>query len=165
MTYSIIAAVGKEREIGIGEKGRDKLPWHLPDDLRRFRQLTVGHSVIMGRKTFESIGRPLPDRQNIVVTRDENYQAEGCLVVHSLEEAFGLTADEEESFIIGGEQLYIQALPFANRMYITHVDTTVEEAQTFFPEFDKNDWRTVRSEDCPSDLLPTTFVVYERKKE
>ncbi|MDO8498015.1 MAG: dihydrofolate reductase, partial [bacterium] len=129
---SMIAAIGKRRELG----KENKLLWHIPSDMKRFRQITVNHAVIMGRKTYESIGRPLPKRTNIVVTRDINFKADGCIVVHSLEEGIevGKTHEKEELFIIGGAQIYTQGLQYADRLYMTLIDGEFD-ADAFFPEY------------------------------
>jgi dihydrofolate reductase len=137
MIVSLIAAVGKNREIG--KDG--KLPWRLPADLSRFRELTKGHAVIMGRKTYESIGRPLPDRENFVVTRQADYEAPGCIVVGSLAGAIK-QARGDEAFVIGGAEIYREALPYAARMYLTEIDETFP-ADTYFPEFDRALWHEV----------------------
>jgi len=165
MTISMIGAMGKSRELGFG----NKLPWHLPDDLKRFKELTRGHAVIMGRKTFESIGRPLPERKNIVITRDHAYVAPGCTVVGSFEEALKEARDTEgdgEVFIIGGAEIYKLALPMADKMYLTFVDAE-READAFFPEFKEGEWNVVQEESHPADdrhLYAFTFRVYERIK-
>ncbi len=139
MTLSIIAALGRNRAIGY----QNTLPWRLPADLQRFKQLTMGHHLLMGRKTFESIGRPLPGRTSIIITRQADYKAEGCLIVHSLEEAIAIaqTRGEQEAFVIGGADIYAQALPLADRMYLTWVDAE-PEADVFFPAFDELGWET-----------------------
>src|ERR1700688_558975 len=123
-TISIVAAMGRNREIGKG----NQLLWHIPGDLKRFKQLTMGHPVIMGRKTFESIvsklGKPLPGRTNIVISRDKNWSYKGAVIAHSLEEAFSKASntDSEEVFIGGGSQIYEQALPHVDRLYLTLID-------------------------------------------
>jgi len=128
---SIIAAIGKNNELG----KKNKLLWSLPADMKHFKEITSGHAVIMGRKTFESIGRALPNRKNIVVTRDLKYKKDGVEIVHSLEEALGLFKDkDEEVFIIGGAEVYKQAMSFADKLYITHVEAEDKDADTFFPE-------------------------------
>lgn len=129
---SIIAAMDENRGIGRG----NKLLWHIPEDLKRFRELTRGHPVIMGRTTFESIGKSLPERTNIIVTRDTTYKAEGCLITHSLEDAIKLAKekDRHELFIIGGGQIYAQALPSADKLYVTLVQGRYG-ADTFFPDY------------------------------
>lgn len=137
MIVSIIAAMDRKRGIGVD----NKLPWRLSADLKRFRELTMGHHIIIGRKTFESIGRPLPGRRMIVVTRDSNYKAEGCDLAHSLEDAIDLARErgESEAFICGGAEIYAQSIDVADRMYLTFVDAEVA-ADTFFPEFDEREW-------------------------
>jgi dihydrofolate reductase len=137
MKLSIIAALGRNRAIGY----QNQLPWRLPADLQRFKQLTLGHHILMGRKTFESIGRPLPGRTSIIITRQPEYKVEGCLVVHSLEEAIALAKarGEQEAFVIGGADIYAQALSIADRMYLTLVEAA-PEADAFFPAFDEKDW-------------------------
>lgn len=140
---ALIAAVSLN-----GVIGRDGgLPWHIPEDLKHFRRNTVGHAIIMGRKTWESIGRPLPKRRNIVVTRQQGLRIEGCEVVHSLDEALSLARDgDEEPRVIGGASLYEEALPRATRLLLTEVQQQVE-GDTFFPEWDEAAWsETSRSE-------------------
>ena len=151
---SIIVATGKNREIG----AKNKLLWKIPEELKRFKEITTGHPIIMGRKTHESIGRVLPNRINIIITRDSNYQVEGALIAHSLEEAIkiaqgnvvipakaGIQAkdnwilnqvqDDNEIFIIGGGEIFEQALPLADKLYLTLVDAEFPEADSFFPEY------------------------------
>lgn len=137
MTLSIIAALGRNRAIGY----QNQLPWRLPADLQRFKQLTMGHHLLMGRKTFESIGRPLPGRTSIIITRQLDYEAEGCLIAHSLDDAIALAKSrgEQEAFVIGGADIYAQALSVADRMYLTFVEAE-PEADAFFPTFDESDW-------------------------
>jgi len=129
---SIIAIIGKNRELGKD----NRLLWDIPEDMKRFRELTYERPVIMGRKTHESIGKRLEGRDNIIVTRDENYQASGCTVVSSLEEAikYGKQINTEEIFVIGGEQIYRQALPYTDKLYLTVVDKEAK-ADSFFPEY------------------------------
>ncbi|UCH53913.1 MAG: dihydrofolate reductase [Pseudomonadota bacterium] len=134
--------MAQNRVIGI----KNGLPWHLPNDLKHFRRITTGHPIIMGRKNFESIGKPLPQRTNIVVTRDRNYSAPGCIVVHSLAEALAAAEPASEAFIIGGAQIYEQALPTAKRMHLTLVHADVS-GDTRFPDFVWSDWRIVDRED------------------
>jgi dihydrofolate reductase len=131
---SIIAA--HDDRLGIGKD--NKLPWYIPEDLRRFKRLTLDHPVIMGRKTFESIGKPLPERTNIIITRNANYQANGCIICTSLEQAIqkATEIDQNEIFIIGGASVYKQALPFAGKLYITKVNG-VYDCDTFFPNYEK----------------------------
>jgi dihydrofolate reductase len=125
--------------------GGNALLWHIREDLRRFKRITTGHPVVMGRKTFESMGRALPLRCNVVISRQKDYAAPGCEVVASLEAAIAPFAPEEEVFIIGGAEIYRQALPLADRLYITWVDADFE-GDTFFPEFDPARWEEVSSE-------------------
>ncbi len=163
MTISLIAALGDGNN-AIGFEG--KIPWHLPADFKRFKELTLGHPVIMGQKTFESIGKPLPDRTNIVITNNADYHAEGCLVTHSLEEAFEVVKAVDEVFVIGGGQIYRLALPMAQKLYITKVHGAFE-GDTFFPYIDENEWKLLNSEPHLKDEknpFDYTFCVYERKK-
>jgi len=161
MIVSIIAALDRNRGIGIG----NQLPWRLPADLKRFRELTMGHHIIVGRKTFESIGKPLPGRQMIIVTRDRGYSAAG-LVVHSIEEAIDLARERPESevFVCGGAGIYAQAISLADVMYLTLVDAEVA-ADAFFPAFDQRDWEERESLHHPADgrnQYPFTFKVMTR---
>ncbi|RDL42810.1 type 3 dihydrofolate reductase [Marinomonas piezotolerans] len=144
---SLIVAMSTNRVIGVN----NALPWHLPNDLKYFKQVTMGKPIIMGRNTYESIGRPLPGRRNIVITRNPDYQAEGIDVVSSLEEAIKLGEDiclidgHEEVMVIGGAQIYELALPRADRLYITHVDTHLE-GDAFFPEVPWQNYEKVGEE-------------------
>jgi dihydrofolate reductase len=163
MRLSIIVAVAENGVIGRG----NELPWRLSDDLKRFKRLTMGHAVIMGRKTWESIGRPLPGRRMIIVTRQLNYQAEGCVLAGDLPAACGLAASPgaEEAFIIGGAEIYRQALPLADRLYVTRVHAVVE-GDKLFPEYDASRWRMTHSEEFAADdknEFATTFETYEKK--
>jgi dihydrofolate reductase len=161
MKISIIAAIGKNRELGF----KNKLLWHLSDDLKRFKNLTTSHAIVMGRKTYESIGKPLANRQNIVITRDPAYEAPGCTVVHSMDEAVKAAGESGgEIFVMGGAEIYKLALPYANKMYLTSVDAALE-ADAYFPEFDQSEWRVVKEEPHAADEKhPYRFVfrVYER---
>lgn len=158
---SLIAAIARN-----GVIGRDNdLPWHLPADLQFFKRTTCGHAIILGRRNYESIGRPLPNRTNIVITRDKNYKAQGCVVAHSIDEAIALAGDDEEIFIIGGSQVYAQALDCVTRMYITEVDTDAD-GDVLFPEFDKSQWQEVSREPHTADDqndYAFDFVMLERK--
>ncbi|OGC88788.1 hypothetical protein A2419_03490 [Candidatus Adlerbacteria bacterium RIFOXYC1_FULL_48_26] len=160
---SIVVAVGKNRELGLG----GKLLWHIPEDLKRFKALTLGHPVVMGRKTFESIvailGKPLPGRTNIVITRDTNWSYEGVLVFHSLEEALAKARelDQEEIHIGGGADLYAQALPFVDRLYLTLIDDT-KEADTFFPGYESEFTKEISREQHEHEGLKYTWVTLER---
>jgi len=142
---TLIAAMGRNRAIGLD----GKMPWHLPGELKHFKASTMGKTIVMGRKTWESIGRALPGRQNIVVTRNPTYLAENCLVVSSLGEAL-LQAVSNEIMIIGGGQLYRQALPLAHRMILTRVDCE-PKADTWFPDWPEEDWQEVSSRSQPAD--------------
>lgn len=130
MKISIIAAIGKNNEIG----KENKLLWHLPADLKNFKEITSGNPVIMGRKTFESIGKVLPNRKNIIITRDKKYKIDNAETVHSIEEALTLCKKENEVFVIGGSEIYKQAMSFADKLYITEVETEDKKADAFFPE-------------------------------
>lgn len=160
MILSVIAAIGKNNELGKD----NKLLWDLPADMRHFRETTSGHPVIMGRKTFESIGRALPKRRNVVITRDTNYTHEGIEVVHSLQEALNLFKDSsEEAFIIGGAEIYKQSLPFANRLYITRVESNFD-ADAFFPEIG-TEWKETFQDSYAPDAehaFPSSFIIYEK---
>lgn len=146
MMISLIVAASSNNVIG-----RDGgLPWHLPDDLRLFKRVTTGKPVIMGRRTFESIGKPLPDRRNIVMTRDPDYAATGCEVVSSVSEAIDLVGGADEVMIIGGGQVYRDFLPRADRIYLTRVQEEVA-GDTFFPEIDETAWQLVSSEHHDAD--------------
>ena len=138
MIISIIVAMDRNGVIGL----EGDLPWHLSSDLKHFRAITMGKPLIMGRKTHESIGRPLPGRKNIVLTRSKDFLAEGCVVVNSQEQALELVADVEEVMFMGGAGIYDEALSHANRLYLTEVHADVN-GDVYFPEFDKIDWLDV----------------------
>ena len=162
MILSIIAAIGKN-----GELGKDnKLLWNLPADMKHFREMTSGHAIIMGRKTYESIGRPLPNRRNIVITRDNSYMLDGVLVVHSLEEAINLFSDSgEEVFIIGGALIYNLSFNIADKIYITEIGKEFD-ADVFLPKINLDVWREISREEHDSDdknLIPYSFITYLRK--
>nr|WP_241242204.1 type 3 dihydrofolate reductase [Thalassotalea sp. G2M2-11] len=147
--------------------GKDNdMPWHLPADLAYFKKTTLGKPVIMGRKTFESIGRPLPGRQNIVISRDQQYHAQGVETATSVEQALSLAGDVEEVMVIGGGAIYEHCLPAADRLYITHIDAAIE-GDTKFPSYDtENDWQKVNSEIVPADsknAYQLDFAVYQRR--
>jgi dihydrofolate reductase len=166
MIISLIAALGKNRVIG---KNND-LPWHLPDDMKYFMNTTKAHHVIMGRKNYESIPekfRPLPNRTNIVVSRQKNYQAPNCTLVNSLEAGIELArkAGEQELFIIGGAEIYSQALQYATRLYLTEIDEVIE-GDTYFPTVNMADWQEVSRIHHGRDdrhAHSFDFVVYEKK--
>lgn len=163
MTVSIIAAVANNNVIG-----RDnKLPWHMPGDLKWFKKLTTGHHVLMGRKTFQEFSKPLPGRVNVVITRNPNWFAEGVAIARSLDEAISKAeaAGDTEIFVIGGAEIFAQVLHRADRMYITRIHAE-PEGDTFFPEFDDvNEWKLVDSEHLEADeknAYPYSFLIYER---
>ncbi|MEJ2078959.1 MAG: dihydrofolate reductase [Acidobacteriota bacterium] len=161
MSISIIAAMGTNRVIGRG----NGLPWNLPADTRFFKETTRGHPVIMGRKTFDTMGKPLPGRRNIVITRRPHLEIPGAEVVSSLEAALSLVnVQEEEVFIIGGSEIYEMALAIADRMYLTLIHESFE-GDTFFPEFDESDWVVVSRRDHEADERNPhafSFLTYER---
>lgn len=147
--------------------GKDNdMPWHLPADLAYFKKTTLGKPIIMGRKTYESIGRPLPGRQNIVISRDVNYQAVGVDCATSVEQALILAGDVEEVMVIGGGAIYRHCLPFAHRLYITHIKANIE-GDTEFPEYDTdNDWQLTQSTQFSADEknnFDLDFCIYQRK--
>ncbi len=157
---SVIAALAKNRVIGI----ENRLPWRLPEDLAHFKALTLGHPVLMGRKTFESLGRPLPGRTNIVITRNPDYCRDGCVVAGSIPDALALCRDAGEIFFIGGAELYAQAIPLADRLYLTEVDIEAE-GDAWFPDFERAAFReTARAAHTgeKGDPLRFDFVVYDR---
>jgi dihydrofolate reductase len=156
---AIIAALARNRVIGRG----NRLPWHLPHDLRHFKRLTLGRPIIMGRRTWESLPGLLPDRTHIVITRDPGYRADGAVVVHSLDAALA-AAGGEEALVVGGAALYAQALPRAWRLHLTLVDAEIE-GDTFFPAIDPAEWREVARENHAADerhAYPFAFVTLER---
>ena len=157
---SVIAALAKNRVIGI----ENRLPWRLPEDLAHFKALTLGHPVLMGRKTFESLGRPLPGRTNVVITRNRDYRPAGCLVADSIPAAIALCGDADEVFFIGGAELYAQVIPLADRLYLTEVDIDAT-GDAWFPEYDERAFREVSRVPCTGsrgDALRFDFVVLER---
>ncbi len=172
MIISLIAAIGKNNELG---KGNDLL-WKLPADIKYFKEKTSGHTVIMGRKTFESIGRPLPNRQNIVITRDTNYIPTGVEIVHSLNEALKIASleqgkkfeenqEEVEIFIIGGAQIYAEAMEKANKLYITHIEAEDKDADAFFPEIIPIVFGEIsRETHTPDEKNPLPYAFVEYKK-
>jgi len=159
-TVSIIVAMAKNRVIG---KDND-MPWHLPADLKHFRKVTTGKPIIMGRKTYESIGRPLPKRHNIIISRNSDYKVDGCDVVSSLDEAVTIAGEVEELFIIGGGFLYNQTIDQVDKLYLTFIDLDVE-GDTFFPEYDHLNIKKIvselhqKDENNPYDYEFTEFIV------
>ena len=159
---TIIAAIGNNNELG---KGND-LIWHLPADLKRFKKRTTGHAIIMGRNTFESIGKPLPNRRSIIITRNTSYQKEGCEIVHSLEDAIELIASQEDAFIIGGAQIYKEAMEknVVDQLDITKVHQDFD-ADVFFPAIDSMVWEEVSIENFSPDeknLFTYSFINYKK---
>lgn len=154
---SIIVAMARNRVIGAG----GKLPWHLPSDLKRFKALTMGHHIIMGRKTFESIGRILPGRTSVVISRNPGYQPSGALVAGSLSAALTLAGSDSEVFVIGGEEIFREALPVANRIYATEIALGYE-GDVYFPVIDRKQWQEVSRETFAEAQIRGRFVTYER---
>lgn len=161
MNVTLICAVGENNSLG----KENRLLWHLPDDFIRFKSLTMGHSIIMGRKTFESLPNPLPKRKNIVITRQKNYAPAGCIVVSSLEEALQeAQKDDENPYVIGGGEIYRLAMPLATTLEITRVHS-VFQADTFFPEIDPLQWKLIKTEYHPKDekhAFDFTFETYQK---
>lgn len=156
---SLIVACANQRVIGIN----NTLPWHLPEDLKRFRALTTGHHIIMGRKTYESLGRLLPNRTTVIVTRNPKYQVAGALIVNSLQAALQLCQNDEEPFLIGGAELYQHGLALATKLYITQVALEVK-GDAFFPEIDFSQWQLVEKTDhVSSNGLQYSDLIYTKK--
>jgi len=159
MIISIIVAIAENHAIGKD----NKLLWYLPNDLKHFKTITSGHTVIMGRKTYDSVGKPLPNRRNIVITR-QHIDIAGCEVVNSLQEALALCKTEEEVFIVGGAEIYRQAIPITNKIYLTIVHQNFE-GDTYFPEIEENIWVETEREDYQPDeknKLAYSFITLER---
>lgn len=162
MIVSLIAAVDEKG--GIGRE--NKIPWHLSSDLRRFKKITMGHYLIAGRKTYESIDGPLPGRKMIIVTRQPNYSATGYIIVNSLIAALQLASDQQETevFIIGGGEIFSQAIKFADKIYLTRVHTNIS-ADVFFPKMNNDQWETITSEKVlqdEKDDFPSDFIILSR---
>lgn len=159
---SLLYAMDKNRLIG----RNNQLPWHLPQDLAYFKRVTMDHKIVMGRKTFDSIGKPLPGRENIIITRDKNYLCDGCKVLHSIDELLELSSShkDEEIFVIGGAEIFKEILPFSDRLYITYIHHEFE-GDTFFPPTNESEWKMIskepgiKNEKNPYDY---EFVVYEK---
>jgi dihydrofolate reductase len=159
MTVSIIVAIGENHAIGKS----NQLLWHMPNDLKHFKDITSGRTIIMGRKTFDSVGKPLPRRRNIVVTR-QDITIPGCEVVKSIEDGLALCKDEDEVFIGGGAEIYKLAMHLTDRIYLTIIHKSFD-ADTFFPEIDKNEWKEILREDYQADEknpYPYSFITLER---
>ena len=155
---SIIVAMSSNRVIGLN----NKLPWHLSEDLKHFKSLTTGHTVIMGRKTYESIGKPLPNRRNIVISRNVNTFYDGVEMTHSLEDAFSISSNDEEVFIIGGSNIYEQSLDLVEQLYITEIKKTFE-GDAFFPDIDKSLWtESSRQDHISADGIEFSFVSLQK---
>jgi dihydrofolate reductase len=155
---SIIVAMSDNYVIGL----KNKLPWHISADLKNFKNITLGNPIIMGRKTYDSIGKPLKDRDNIVISRDNSLKIDGVEVVDSLEKAIFMAAEAPEIFIIGGQQIYQIALPIATHMYVTNVEGNFE-GDAYFPDYNQQEWREVDREDLiTEDNLKFSFLKYER---
>ena len=151
MLISFIVAIANHRVMGLN----NQLPWHLPADLQHFKAITLNKPIVMGRKTYESIGKPLPQRTNIILTHDHDYQAPGCYVVHTLDDVLKVTPEAEEIFIIGGAVIFEAYLPLAQRIYMTIIDAEIE-GDIFFPDFDETKWQLISRE----DHLPDSKNVY-----
>ena len=155
---SLIVAMSQNSVIGLN----NQLPWHIPEDLKNFKKITLNHCVIMGRKTYDSIGKPLKDRRNIVISRNNSLLINGVEVVNSLDKAISMVDDSSEIFIIGGEQIYTISLSLATHLYITKVNANYK-GDAFFPDFIQNDWREVGREDLISESnLNFSFLKYEK---
>ena len=158
---SLIAAIGKNNELGKG----NTLLWHMPEDMKHFREITSGHPVVMWRKTFESLKGPLPKRRNVVITRDKDYKKEGIEVVHSIIDALQLFKKDEEVFIIGGAEIYKQAMPTSDKLYMTHIEAEDKGADAFFPEIIPVVWNEISHEEHQKDEknpFNYIFSVYEK---
>ncbi len=159
---SIIVAVSENNVVG----KENKLPWKLSADLRRLKSLTMGHHIIMGRKTWESLGRPLPGRINVIITSDKNYIAEGGVVVHSLKEALTVSSFDDEIFIFGGGKIFKEAMPQVQKIYMTKVHSIIE-GDIYFPVFNMKEWNETAREDFKADeknQYDYSFVILERRK-
>ena len=162
MKLSIVVACSTNDVIGIN----NQLPWYLPADLKFFKNTTNGHTIIMGRKTFESIGKPLPNRENIVISRAKNFEANGIIVKHSIEDAIDYCKQKEEVFVIGGANIYAQILNKIDRIYLTRVHTIIENGDAFFSIKDTENWKLVSSETHTKDeknIYDYTFEIYEKE--
>jgi dihydrofolate reductase len=158
LKITIIVAASENQVIGY----KNALPWHISEDLKHFKKITINHSVVMGRKTFESIGKPLKERRNIVISRDGTLKIEGAEVVNSLNEAIHRTKNENEIFIIGGEQIYKIAMPIATHMHVTKVYNNIK-GDAFFPAFDENEWKILTQKDSETrEGLKFSFIEYQK---
>lgn len=158
LKITIIVAASENQVIGY----KNALPWHISEDLKHFKKITINHSVVMGRKTFESIGKPLKERRNIVISRDGTLKIEGAEVVNSLNEAIHRTKNENEIFIIGGEQIYKIAMPIATHMHVTKVYNNIK-GDAFFPAFDENEWKILTQKNSETNEgLKFSFIEYQK---
>ena len=162
MNVSIVVAMSSNAVIG----SNGGLPWHLSADLKRFKSITMGKPIVMGRKTHDSIGKPLPGRENVILTRDDNYQADGCTIINELNDIYKRCSEVDEVMIIGGSQLYAQVLPLAKKLFITEVHAEVD-GDTCFPDFDRQQWREIERQDFKANEkndFDYSFVVLKRVK-
>lgn len=160
MNISLIVAMATNRAIGLN----NKMPWHLSADLKKFKQITMGSPILMGRKTYESIGRPLPGRTNIIISRNSAYKQSGCVVFNSIKIAIDACQQYDEIFVIGGATFYEAMLPVADKLYLTEINK-IFDADTFFPTIDRNEWREIAREDVSDDPLVDfsySFITLER---
>jgi len=158
----LIAAAAENNALGKG----NQLLWHLPDDFKRFKNITTGHHIIMGRKTFESFPKPLPNRTHIVISRQKNYHPEGCIVVDSLEKALAAIPHGQDAYVIGGGEIYTLALPVSDKIELTKVHCSLE-ADAFFPQINPDEWKVTAEEYHPKDekhQFDFTYVTLVRKK-
>ncbi len=160
MRISAIVAMSENRVIG----KNNQLPWYLPADLKHFKKVTMGKPILMGRKTYESIGRPLPGRSNIVITRDTHYVAPGCVIVHSIEQALEVARGSDEVFLIGGALLFQEMLPMTHRLYMTLIHQSIE-GDVFFPEINAKEWEEKEHTHCEQDTenkYSYSFLIFDR---
>jgi dihydrofolate reductase len=158
---AILVAMARNRTIGIN----NTLPWRIPADLKRFKSLTMGHHLIMGRKTFDSIGKPLPGRTTVVITRNQALRIEGCVMAYSLTDAISACEGDDEIFIVGGAELYALAMPLVDTIYLTEIMLDIA-GDAYFPELDKKLWQELAREQCSQETpqaLEYHFVIYKRK--
>lgn len=162
MIISLVAAAAENNVIGKD----NTLIWRMPADMKFFKNLTTGHTVVMGRKTYESMGRPLPNRKNIIITRDKNYKADGCVVINSFSDILMLCKDESEVFVIGGAEIYKQYMNSADKIYLTRIHYSFQ-GDAFFPEIPSSDWYETKRQDFAMDEknpYPYSFIEFNRKK-
>lgn len=159
MSISIIAAVGINLELG----KKNNLIWHFKQDMKFFKETTLGHTVIMGRKTFESLPKALPNRLNVVITSDKGYNAENAVIVSSVEEALKY-CENDEAFIIGGGMIYKEFLPYADKLYLTEIEDSCEDADTYFPSFDKEKYNRTVLKSLDENSIAFSHIIYEKIK-